>query len=40
MVLENGNLIEMDSPSTLLEKENGLFRSLWEKHLKSHGSEH
>jgi ABC-type multidrug transport system fused ATPase/permease subunit len=39
MVLDNGLLAEYASPKELLEKENGVFRSLWEKHLESHGGE-
>jgi ABC-type multidrug transport system fused ATPase/permease subunit len=38
MVLDNGNLMELDSPQTLLEKPDGLFRALWERHLKSQGN--
>jgi ABC-type multidrug transport system fused ATPase/permease subunit len=38
MVLDNGNLMELDSPQTLLEKPDGLFHALWERHMKSHGN--
>lgn len=37
MVLDNGVLKELDAPSVLLDKEDGLFKMLWEKHLHSHG---
>lgn len=38
MVLDNGTLAEMDSPANLLAvKQGGVFKGLWEKHLKSHG---
>jgi ABC-type multidrug transport system fused ATPase/permease subunit len=29
MVLDAGNLAEFDSPQVLLQKEDGLFKSLW-----------
>jgi ABC-type multidrug transport system fused ATPase/permease subunit len=35
-VLDSGLLAEMDSPEALLNKEGGLFKSLWERHQKSH----
>ena len=37
MILDGGYLSEMDSPSALLAKEGGMFRSLWERHQRSHG---
>lgn len=37
MVLDQGNLMELASPKELLEKNEGLFKGLWERHLKSHG---
>lgn len=36
MVLDGGKLGEMGSPSELLAKKNGLFKSLWDRHLESH----
>mmetsp|Transcript_17293 Transcript_17293/g.18755 ORF Transcript_17293/g.18755 Transcript_17293/m.18755 type:complete len:203 (+) Transcript_17293:2-610(+) len=38
MVLEQGKLMELAAPQDLLEKKDGLFKALWERHLKSHGS--
>ena len=39
MVLDGGVLAEMDTPDNLLAKseEEGVFRSLWERHQRSHG---
>jgi ABC-type multidrug transport system fused ATPase/permease subunit len=39
MVLEQGVLKELDSPQTLLGNPEGLFHSLWQRHVKSHGKE-
>lgn len=39
MVLHDGTLAEMDSPEKLLEKPDGAFKALWERHLQSHGQE-
>jgi len=36
MILDAGNLAEMDTPTSLLAKEDGLFRSLWDRHQRSH----
>lgn len=36
MVLDQGRLMEYDSPSNLLAKEQGLFKSLWKRHQASH----
>jgi len=36
MILDSGNLAELDAPAALLEKEDGLFRSLWDRHQRSH----
>jgi ABC-type multidrug transport system fused ATPase/permease subunit len=38
MVLDSGNLMELDAPQTLLDKSEGLFHALWERHMKSHGN--
>ena len=40
MVLDGGVLAEMDTPDNLLAKseEEGVFRSLWERHQRSHGA--
>lgn len=37
MVLDSGVVRELDSPQDLLAKPEGLFRQLWNKHLRSHG---
>ena len=39
MVLDAGTIAEMDTPDNLLAKseEEGVFRSLWERHQRSHG---
>ena len=39
MVLDGGILAEMDTPDHLLAKpeDEGVFRSLWERHQRSHG---
>lgn len=37
MVLEQGEVSELDKPDDLLVKEGGMFRSLWERHKLSHG---
>eukprot|EP01041_Mallomonas_annulata_P002837 gene2837-5584_t len=37
MVLENGELAELDSPKELMSKSGGLFQALWERHQLSHG---
>jgi ABC-type multidrug transport system fused ATPase/permease subunit len=37
MVLDSGVMSEFDHPEALLQKEGGAFRSLWERHQKSHG---
>ena len=37
MVLDDGNLVEYDAPTNLLENPEGIFNSLWQKHLQSHG---
>lgn len=37
MVLDDGNLVEYDAPTNLLENPEGIFNSLWKKHLQSHG---
>jgi ABC-type multidrug transport system fused ATPase/permease subunit len=39
MVLDSGNLMELDAPQTLLEKPDGLFHALWDRHMKSHASQ-
>lgn len=44
MVLDYGDLAEMDSPTALLAKgntpgeEKGLFRALWDRHQLSHSN--
>ncbi len=38
MVLNAGMLVELDTPTKLLENPDDQFYSLWQKHLKSHGS--
>jgi hypothetical protein len=40
MVLDNGLLRELDSPQALLANEQGLFKQLWQTHLRSHGAKH
>ncbi len=37
MVLDNGELIELDKPDDLMLKDGGMFKSLWERHQLSHG---
>ena len=37
MVLDNGELSELDSPENLMSKDGGMFKSLWERHQLSHG---
>eukprot|EP01040_Poterioochromonas_malhamensis_P005555 gene5555-5971_t len=39
MVLDQGKLMELASPKELLEKSDGMFKGLWERHLKSHGND-
>jgi len=36
MVLDDGKLAELDTPANLLAKEEGHFKSLWDKHQQSH----
>ena len=36
IVLDSGVIAEFDSPSNLLAKEGGDFKSLWDRHQKSH----
>jgi ATP-binding cassette, subfamily C (CFTR/MRP), member 1 len=38
LVLDSGNVAEMDSPDNLLANPDGLFKSLWDRHQKSHGA--
>ena len=35
MVLDNGILAEFDTPANLLEKDNGIFKELYENNLRS-----
>ena len=37
LVLDAGLLSEYDAPSALLAQENGMFKSLWERHLAEGG---
>ena len=37
LVLDSGSVAEMDSPENLLANPNGMFKSLWDRHKKSHG---
>ena len=39
LVLDQGNMVEFDSPEVLLAKEGGLFKALWDKHVTSHTSD-
>jgi len=36
MVLNEGNLMEFDSPDALLSDPTGMFRGLWDRHKASH----
>ena len=36
MVLDSGNVAEFDKPETLLSKEKGLFKLLWDRHQTDH----
>lgn len=36
MVLDQGNLMEFDSPDALLSSPTGMFRGLWDRHKASH----
>ena len=36
IVLDSGVIAEFDSPGNLLSKEGGDFKSLWDRHQKSH----
>ena len=35
LVLDSGSVAEFDSPEALLQRPEGLFASLWERHQKS-----
>lgn len=37
LVMDAGVVAEYDSPASLLAKENGVFRGLWERHLSEGG---
>lgn len=39
MVLDQGKLVEIDQPDTLLSRKDGLFKALWDKHCRSHGAQ-
>jgi ABC-type multidrug transport system fused ATPase/permease subunit len=39
MVLNDGNLVEYDSPKKLIALPGGVFSALWAKHLESHSSD-
>ncbi len=38
LVMDAGNVGEFDTPGVLLEKEGGLFRGLWERHVSEGGA--
>jgi len=40
MVMDDGRLAEFASPQTLLAEPSGMFKSLWDKHIQSHGADH
>ena len=38
MVMDNGQVAEMDTPTNLLKLENGIFKGLWQKNQSAHGN--
>lgn len=39
LVLDAGEIVELDTPDALLEKENGVFRKMWNESKGSKGEE-
>jgi ABC-type multidrug transport system fused ATPase/permease subunit len=38
--MDDGKMAEFDSPQRLLAVPTGVFKSLWDKHIQSHGQDH